>query len=121
MSKSALSREQVGPFARSPSGERGVGHDDLQAIEGGLNMRRQLAAQLVIIEIGMQIGQDRTGGFDAGDPTERVIDAEMARVRPIAQRRWPPAAHSGRRNKRGARNETQGTEYRHGPAGPVTR
>jgi len=96
-------------------------------------MRRQLAAQLIIIEIGMQIGQDRTGGFDAGDPPSASSTLEMARVRPIAQRvhnpdfgpqarkRWPPAAHSGRRNKRGARNETQGTEYRHGPVGPVTR
>src|SRR6266516_1871250 len=99
--------EHVGPLARSPSAERGVRHDDLQAIEGGLDMRRQLAAQLVIIEIGMQIGQDRTGGFDAGDPTERVIDAEMARVRPIAQRVHNPDFGTGKRSNAGLRQPTQ--------------
>ena len=78
-------------------------------------MRRQLAAQLVIIEIGMQIGQDRTGGFDAGDPTERVIDAEMARVRPIAQRVHNPDFGTGKRSNAGLRQPTQ-----IGPPSPST-
>src|SRR5262245_9305054 len=38
----------------------------------------------------MEIGQDRAPGIDAPDPGQRIIDAEMARMRAVAQRIHDP-------------------------------
>jgi len=76
---------------------RGIRHKELEPIEGWLDMGRQLTAQLGIIEIGVQIGQNRAAGFDPCDPGERIVDAEVARVRPVAQRIHDPDLDTGKR------------------------
>ena len=49
-------------------------------------MRRQLAAQYLVIEIGVHVGQDGAARLDALDPCQRVVEREMAWMRPVAQR-----------------------------------
>src|SRR5262249_3686504 len=80
----------------SAAGECVVRHLDPQSVEGGIHVGRQLAAQLFVIEIGMEIGQDRAAGLDPRDPRERVLDTEMARMRPVAQRVHDPDLGPGK-------------------------
>lgn len=40
-----------------------IGNFDFHPVVGRLDMRRQLPAQHVVVEIGMQVGQDRALGF----------------------------------------------------------
>src|SRR5262245_48860054 len=60
-------------------------------------MGRQLAAQFLVVEIGMKIGEDRAPRFDPRDPAERVLDTEMARMRLVTQRVHDPDLGPGER------------------------
>src|SRR5262245_53123088 len=44
---------------------------DRQAVVGRLDMRRQPPAQLVVVEVRMQIGQDRPPGLERLDQLQR--------------------------------------------------
>ena len=46
----------------------------------------ELFAQAFEIEVGMQVGQDRPRGFDALDPGQGILHAEMTGMRTITQR-----------------------------------
>src|SRR6266851_10347277 len=59
---------------------------DLHPVIGRLDVPRKLAAQGLVVEVGMQVGQDGALGPDALDPGQRIVDGEMARMRRIAQR-----------------------------------
>ena len=74
-----------------------IGKLDADAVIGRLDMRRQLRAQRLVVEIGMQVGQDRALGLDALDPGERLGQAEMARMRRVAQRVDDPDVEPGQR------------------------
>ena len=63
-------------------------------------MGRQLAAQLVVVEIGVEVGEDRAAGLDPRDPHERILDTEMAGMGPVAQRVHDP--NRGTRERRDA-------------------
>src|SRR5262245_28364875 len=82
------------PFERSfcdrASRMPGGGHFDREPIEGRLHVRRELRPQLVVVEIGMEIGQDRAPGLDPFDPAQRIVDTEMAGMRAVAQRIHDP-------------------------------
>src|SRR5262245_4111341 len=91
----------------SAAGECVVRHLDPQSVEGGLHVGRQLAAQLFVIEIGMEIGQDRAAGLDPRDPRERVLDTEMARMRPVAQRVHDPDFGAGKGRDAGLRQAAE--------------
>ena len=52
----------------------GLGERQGHAIERRRHMPRQLALQHVIVEVGVQIGQDRAARLHSVDPAERVID-----------------------------------------------
>src|SRR5262249_42491117 len=58
---------------------------------------------LVVIEIGVEIGQDRAAGLDPRDPRERVVDTEMARMWPGAQRGDDPDLGAGKGRDTGLR------------------
>jgi len=45
----------------------------------------QLAAEHVVIEIGVEIGKDRAPRLDALDPAQRVTDREMTWMRGVAK------------------------------------
>src|SRR5438874_11747446 len=70
---------------------------DDHAVVSRLDMRRQLALELVVVEIRMQVGEDRAARLDVLDPGERVLDTEMARLRPVAQRIHDPDVEPGER------------------------
>src|ERR1700693_4813867 len=59
---------------------------DLHAVIGRLDVVRKLAAQNLVVDVGMQVGQDGALGPDALDPRQRILDGEMTRMRRIAQR-----------------------------------
>jgi hypothetical protein len=40
-------------------------------------MGRQLAAQLVVVEIGVEVGEDRAARLDPRDPRERILDTRI--------------------------------------------
>jgi hypothetical protein len=73
------------------------GHLERQAVERRLHVRRQVPAQELVIEIGMQVGQDRSARLDTLDPGQRLVDTEVARVRPIAQRIDDPQLEASQR------------------------
>ena len=56
------------------------------AVESRGYMRGQPAAQHIVIEIGMQIGEDRAVRLHSLDPAQRIVDGEMAWMRRIAER-----------------------------------
>src|SRR5579871_1035210 len=58
---------------------------DLEPVKGRLDMGRQLAAQNVVVEVEVHVGEDRPPGRKPLDPLERFGDREMARVRLVAQ------------------------------------
>ena len=65
-------------------------------------MRRHRLAHGLVIEIGVQVGQDRAPRLQPLDPGERVVEREMARVRPVAQRVHDPDVEVGQgRDARG--------------------
>ena len=49
------------------------------------HIRRQLRAQRLIIEVGVQVGQDGVARTHLFDPLQGVVEAEMGGVRTIAQ------------------------------------
>src|SRR5579862_8013272 len=49
-------------------------------------MGRQSGAKLFVIEVGVQIGEDRAPWRDPLDPCQRLADREMSRMRRVAQR-----------------------------------
>src|SRR6202049_1720134 len=59
---------------------------DLHAVIGRLDVVRKLAAQNLVVDVGMQVGQDGALRPDALDPGQRILDGEMTRMRRIAQR-----------------------------------
>src|SRR5207244_10242492 len=59
---------------------------DRKAIVSRLDIGRQLGGQRGVIEVGMEVGQDRPLGVKALDPAERVGDREVAWMREVAQR-----------------------------------
>ena len=44
------------------------------------------ARSVVVVEVGVQVGQDRAPRLEPLDPAQRLGQAEMAGVRPVAQR-----------------------------------
>src|SRR5580700_828453 len=66
-------------------------------VVGRLNIGRQLRIELLVIEIGVQIGQDGAPRLEAADPLQCIVEREMARVRPIAQRVDDPDVEAGQR------------------------
>src|SRR6516164_5625548 len=83
-----ISGRENGPFqspARTPLCWR---FRDLnpEPVVGGLDVWRQLAAQLFVIEVGVHVGEDRALRLDLFDPVQRVAQREVTWVRPIAQR-----------------------------------
>src|SRR5947199_4491134 len=74
----------IRPVRRSPQGFRGQA--DLHAVISRLDVLRELAAQGLVVEIGMQIDQHGALRPDALDPRQRILDGEMTRMRRIAQR-----------------------------------
>ena len=65
--------------------------------KAGTTWAGNLAAQHLVIEIGVQIGQDGAARLEPLDPGERVVEREMARVRPVAQRIDDPDVEAGER------------------------
>src|SRR6266404_8499078 len=63
-----------------------IGEFDLQAVEGRLDILRQPLAQLVEVEVGMEIGQDSSFGAQALNPGQAFLDAKMARMRLVTRR-----------------------------------
>src|SRR5438132_4563238 len=59
---------------------------DAQPIIGRLDTRREPPAQLLVIKVRVQVGQDRAPRFEARDPGEGLGDAQVARMRLVAQR-----------------------------------
>ena len=74
---------------------------DCETVECRFYMRRQLGAQVVVIEVGMQVGQDRSGGFDPPNPCQRVVDTEVAWVWPVTERIHDPDFGAGQRRNAG--------------------
>src|SRR5262249_39206878 len=72
---------------------------DGQAVIGRLDMRRQPPAQLVIVEVRMQIGQDRPPRLERLDQLERLVDAEVRRMRLVAERVDDPDIKVGERRE----------------------
>ena len=63
-------------------------------------MGRQPAAQFLVVEVGVQVGQDRPPGLEPLDPGQRLVDAEMARMRRVAQRVDDPDIEARQRRAR---------------------
>src|ERR1700676_2994765 len=72
------------PFSEKV-GLPGLGNSEGHPVERRNDMDRQSAAQHLVIEVGVQIGQDGAPGFYAFDPAKRVLERKVTRVRPIAQ------------------------------------
>jgi len=70
-------------------------------------MRRQADTQRLVIEVGVHVGEDRARRLDPPDPVQRVRDAEMARMRHMAQRIDDPEVESGERRDTGLRHVVQ--------------
>ena len=51
---------------------------DRETVVRWLDMSWQPGPQLVIVEIGVQVRQDRSGRLDPANPCQGVVDAEMA-------------------------------------------
>ena len=66
-------------------------------VEAGSTPGGRLAAQRLVIEVGMQVGQDRALRLDPGDPGQRLVEIEMARMRRLAQRVDDPDVEAGQR------------------------
>src|SRR5262245_9761474 len=75
-----------GQKARKCRQDSRVGQFDAEPVIGRLDVGREPAAQFVVIEIGMQVGQNRALGFEALDPIQRFRDAQVAQVRLVAER-----------------------------------
>jgi len=73
---------------------------DLEPVKGRLDMGRQLAAQNVVVEVEVHVGEDRPPGRKPLDPLERFGDREMARVRPVPQRVDDPDIEAFKRRNR---------------------
>jgi hypothetical protein len=78
-------------------------------------MGRQLAAQFGVVQVGMQIRQDCAAGLDPRDPGERIVNAEMAGVRPVAQRIHDPDLESRKRRDASLRQPTEVARIREPP------
>src|SRR5579872_1260951 len=50
------------------------------------HMWRQACPQGLVVEVGMQVGQDRAARTHPLDPVKRIVEAEMGRMGAIAQR-----------------------------------
>src|SRR5262245_45649053 len=72
---------------------------DGQAVRGRLDMWRQPTAQLVIVEVRMQIGQDRPPRLECLDKLERLVDAEVRRMWLVAERVNDPDIEVGERRE----------------------
>src|SRR5262245_58956124 len=90
-------------LARKPS----VRELNRQAVVSRLDMRRQPPAQLVVVEIRMQIGQDRPPRLQRRDQLERLVDRQMGRMRPVAQRIDNPDVEVGKHRKAFGRQPDQ--------------
>src|SRR4029077_1370000 len=60
--------------------------DQHHAVIGGLDIGQQFLLQFLIVEVDMHMGEDRAFRPHALDPGQRLIDAEMARMRGVAER-----------------------------------
>src|SRR5262245_49956301 len=74
-----------------------AGELDRHVIERRLDMRGQLGAKRIVVEVAVQIGQDRPARLDARDQGKRLLDVEMARMRLVAQRIHDPDLDAGER------------------------
>src|SRR5260370_10481460 len=72
----------IGAPPRSARGPRRQA--DRHAVIGRLDVPRKLAAERLVVHVGMQVGQDGALRPDALDPCQRVVDREMTRMRRIA-------------------------------------
>src|ERR1700688_2700346 len=72
--------------ARSRSSQGFSRHADLHAVIGRLDVVRKLAAQDLVVDVGMQVGQGGALRPDAVDPDQRILDGKMTGMRRIAQR-----------------------------------
>src|ERR1700728_1811977 len=77
-----LSKSQV----NWPLRELSLRYADCHAVEAGLDMGWQFLAQNVVVEIGVQVGENGARRLEPVDPAERVGEGEMTRMRPVAQR-----------------------------------
>src|SRR5262249_33049 len=50
------------------------------------HMRRQLATQRLVVEIGVEIGEDRASRLDALNPAQRVVDGKVTWMWGVAKR-----------------------------------
>src|SRR2546423_10935228 len=74
------------PAFRLARSSLGLRQPDLHAVVGRLDVVRKLGADGLVVDIGMQVGQDRAFRSDPLDPPQRVGDREMTGMRRIAQR-----------------------------------
>src|SRR5262249_47636059 len=72
------------------------GDHDAQPVISRVDMRGQLRLELCIIEIGVHVGEDGALRPDARDPLQRLVDAQMGRVRLVAQRVHDPDIEAGK-------------------------
>ena len=70
--------------------------DDRHAVIGDRDVGRQARAERVVVEVGVQIGEDRLRRRHAGDPAEGVANREVARMRRVAQRVDDPEVQARR-------------------------
>jgi len=68
----------------SPRPMSGVEALDAHSVISRRHMRRQLRAQGLVIEIRMQVGEDRATRTHRLDPRQSLVEAEMGRVGAIA-------------------------------------
>ena len=68
---------------------------ECHSVVARLDMRRQFLAQDVVVEIGVEVGQDGARGLEPLDPVERFGEREMTRMRPVAQRVDDPDVKAG--------------------------
>ena len=78
-------------------------HFDGEPIVCGLHIRRELRAQSIKVEVGMEIREDCARGLDTLYPGERIIYTEMAGMRTITQSIHHPDIEPLQRRDRGLR------------------
>ena len=63
-------------------------------------MRWEFSAQTVVVEVDMEMGEDRTLRLQSFDPFKRLLDAKMTRMRNAAQRIHDPHVEALERRNR---------------------
>src|SRR5579859_2621992 len=86
-------------YGTSGSSPHGMGHFEAHSVETRLDLGRQLAAQMVVVEISVQVREDGAARLEALDPGERVADREVARVWAVTQRIDNPHVEPGERGR----------------------